>query len=148
MALPAGGLDEDIDGPTWWRYGILSDAELAKAIAAINARILVDWRRLAGGGDGGSFLLFNAHIINEPSAGEYGEKDEEENISHLAGSGCEALEGGEKVRWCGTAFQAMTSKIVYPGEPLLWCYGESYRRSYAVARTCLDDLSREEADLQ
>mmetsp|Transcript_41034 Transcript_41034/g.59981 ORF Transcript_41034/g.59981 Transcript_41034/m.59981 type:complete len:311 (+) Transcript_41034:28-960(+) len=146
MAIPVGDVGGDVDGPTWWNYGPINQENLQKAIEAINNKVIVDWRRLAASQDGKQLLLFNAHIINEPSPNpEPLEDDEHENISHLSGSGCETFDDGtgNELQYCGTAFEAKTSKTIYPGEEFLWCYGEDYQRDYPVASTCLNDKIRE-----
>jgi len=148
IALPAGDVGEDLDGPTWWEHGLLEEAQVNMALQAINKRLLVNWNRLAGGGDSGGFIFFNGHIINEPSPGTDGTFDDEENISHLAGPSCDMFEGGEGARWCGVAFEAKTSQTIYAGEQLLWCYGEAYQRNYPVAKICMNDNSREGARIQ
>jgi len=136
MGLPVGDLGTPND-PTWWSYGELSSHSLQQAIQAIHLKILVDSNRIARGTAHPPTLhFFNAHLLNEPSS--HHDHQNEENVSHLAGSGCP-----QSLQYCGTAFEAKTSKTVYPGEQLLWCYGETYRRSYSVAKTCLNDSLRE-----
>ena len=150
MALPVGDVGAGPDDPSWWRQGTISKDELDEALRAINAKALVDWRRLAASEDGsGRFLLFNAHMINEPSAASVGFdgsllEEEEENVGHLAGSQCQqSEEDGNDIEYCGAAFAAITNKPVQPGDSLLWCYGETYERNYPVGRLCLNDDLRE-----
>ena len=139
MAIPVGDAEKGPDEATWWVQGPLSENKFEVALISLNSKVLVDWRRLAAG-DEGRYYLFNAHIINEPSAGGIvnmnGEllQDEKENIGHLHGSGCS---GG--LTYCGAVFEAKTSTIVQPGEQLLWCYGKNYARNYPVAQMCLTD---------
>jgi hypothetical protein len=164
MALPVGDVEKGPDDATWWVQGRISQDKLDEAVSALNAKILVDWRRLAAGSSG-QLHMFNAHKLNEPSAGgEIGINgelldEEEENISHLTGSGCSPTRGSapaaassstdsaqtsdKEEQFCGAAFEAKTSKNVYPGDQLVWCYGQSYERKYRVAQTCLDDDTRE-----
>lgn len=140
MAIPVGDIDKGPDDATWWEQGPISDDRLEEALASLNAKVLVDWSRLAAG-DKGQIYLFNAHIINEPSAGEGvamdGEllrEEEKENIGHLHGSGC-----SDGLTYCGAVFEAKTNRNIHPGEQLLWCYGKEYARNYPVAQMCLVD---------
>ena len=139
MAIPVGDAGKGPDEATWWVQGPLSQNKFEEALVSLNSKVLVDWRRLAAGEEGGYFL-FNAHIINEPSAGGIvnmnGEllQDEKENIGHLHGSGC-----SDGLTYCGAVFEAKTSTNVQPGEQILWCYGKNYARNYPVATMCLTD---------
>lgn len=137
MGLPVGDLGT-VDEPTWWSYGELSPHQLQQALEAIHRKILVDFRRIGKGisSKTQSLHYFNAHLINEPSSNEH--EEEEENISHLTGSGCPGT-----LKYCGTAFEAKTSREVHPGEQLLWCYGNTYKRNYSVSETCLSDFPRD-----
>ena len=132
QALPVGDVGA-LDSPSWWRHGELSERAVGRALEAINARRLVDWRRPAHSPSLGT-LLFNAHMINEPS------DDAAENVEGLHGSRC--AESAEEVRWCGAVLRAKTSRELQPGQELLWCYGEGYERDYRAGATCLDDASR------
>lgn len=139
MAIPVGDAGKGPDDTTWWVHGPITKDNFEEALISLNSKVLVDWRRLAAGADG-KFYLFNAHIINEPSAGGGvdmdGEllQDERENIGHLHGSGC-----SDGLMYCGAVFEAITSRSVHPGEHLLWCYGKNYARNYHVAQMCLTD---------
>ena len=143
MAIPVGDAGKGPDEATWWVQGPLSEKKFEEALISLNHRVLVDWRRLAAG-DEGRYYLFNAHIINEPSAGGIvnmnGEllQDEKENIGHLHGSGC-----SDGLTYCGAVFEAKTSTNIQPGEQLLWCYGKNYARNYPVAQMCLTDDDEE-----
>ncbi len=123
QALPVGDLTR-LDEPGWWRHGSLSDAAVSRAIEAMNAQRLVDWRRPAHSPTLGH-LFFNAHLINEPSGAEA------VNVEPILGAGC-----GEEVKWCGSVVQARTVKTVQPGGQLLWCYGDTYAREYGVGLAC------------
>mmetsp|Transcript_33526 Transcript_33526/g.98787 ORF Transcript_33526/g.98787 Transcript_33526/m.98787 type:complete len:311 (+) Transcript_33526:251-1183(+) len=144
MAIPVGDVDKGPDDATWWIQGPISDDRFEEALTSLNAKVLVDWRRLAAG-DKGQLYLFNAHIINEPSAGggvdmdgELLHEEEKENISHLHGSGC-----SDGLMYCGAVFEAKSSKNIHPGEQLLWCYGKGYARRYPVSQMCLHDDANE-----
>lgn len=143
MAIPVGDAGKGPDEATWWVQGPIAEKKFEEALISLNARVLVDWRRLAAG-EGGRHYLFNAHIINEPSGGGTvsmdGEllQDEKKNIGHLHGSGC-----SDGLTYCGAVFEAKTSRNVQPGEQLLWCYGKNYARDYPVAQMCLTDNDEE-----
>ena len=68
-------------------------------------------------------MLFNGHLINEPSG------DEPETVSHLLGQPC-----APPLRWCGAVLQAKTLVELRAGTQLTWCYGDGYERRGAYDR--------------
>ena len=61
--LPGGGM-------SWWRQGALSSEHLDEARRALAARVLVDWRVSTTQDRPPRTMLFNGHLINEPSGDE------------------------------------------------------------------------------
>ena len=118
--LPGGGM-------SWWRQGALSSEHLDEARRALAARVLVDWRVSTTQDRPPRTMLFNGHLINEPSG------DEPETVSHLLGQPC-----APPLRWCGAVLQAKTLVELRAGTQLTWCYGDGYERrgAYSAGRAC------------
>ena len=126
------------DAAPWFIIAELNEAEVDRAVQALNSKVLHDWRgdelyRVA-------WLPRSAHRFNEPSAG-----DAPSSIEHFGDwppGGYARGEGGPcsllraEARVCGPVLEARTRRALRPGEELAWCYGGGYTRHYRASAEC------------
>ena len=127
------------DAAPWFTMAELDEAEVGRAVQALNSKVLHDWR-----GDalyrGKWRLPRSAHRFNEPSAGDA--PSSIEHISDWPSGGYARGEGGPcsllraEARVCGTVLEARTRRALRPGEELAWCYGGGYTRHYRASAEC------------